>query len=414
MLAFFDIINYGVILAFILEYALKLYVADSRKKYVLDLWHILDLAIILLAFVDFVPFIPLSGSRISPLLRLTRLFRVLVVAGRTAKRAAPMKKTRLAAAAYTPVTIKTFDGIKPMTHLQGESIGSIVKGPAIKWIDIQDISPPDLESISAALNIPASQLENKLMKESFPRIDYMDGCTTIFTRDVKLSSCELTELKRNISRSAILLVCQRGRIITLSRPGNDVFDRVTAGKLSFEGDPLAIRVLHAIFEMKLGDYEDMTHHFEDVMQRLEDLPAHSTESEFLDECFYLKKDISQFHNTLKHYKQALDGFGDKHLISFKGLYYETDYLHEIIETIKDNLMSMIELHANTVSFDINRIMRVLALITVLAIIPAIAFGLLGSNLIDAPFQVSAAEMLMIVFTMMFLGTYVFYKAGWLK
>ena len=77
-------------------------------------------------------------------------------------------------------------------------------------------------------------------------------------------------------------------------------------------------------------------------------------------------------------------------------------------------MSLIELHINTVSFDINRVMRVLAQITVLGVIPAITFGLLGSNLVEAPFPVTAVEMLMIVFTLMFLGTFVFYKAGWLR
>jgi len=424
MLTFFAVINYGVIFAFILEYVLKLYVADSRKEFVTDPWHVLDLIIIVLAFFDFLPFIPFSSRRISPLLRLTRISRVLVVTGRTAKRVTPRKRAETEEKISAHVTIKTFDDLKPVTHLPGESIGSILKDPAVKLVDIQDISSQDLEAISAALRIPVVQLENKLMKESFPRIDYLDGYTTIFIRDVRLLSCDLTMLKRNISRPAILLVCRGERIVSLSKSRNDLFDRVMSGKLSFEGDPLAVRVLYSIFQAKLGDYEDMAHYFEDVMQGLEDVPVKSTDPVFLDECFYLKKDISRFHNTLKHYKQALDilrseapaldGFGEKHLKAFKGPYYEAEYLHEIIETIKDNLMSLIELHINTVSFDINRVMRVLAQITVLAVIPAIAFGLLGSNLVEAPFPVTAVEMLMIVFTLMLLGMFVFYKAGWFK
>ena len=62
----------------------------------------------------------------------------------------------------------------------------------------------------------------------------------------------------------------------------------------------------------------------------------------------------------------------------------------------------------------NRVMKVIAVITCLAIIPATVGGLLGVNLVEGNFPIKLIEIFFVVLTLMLLGLYAFYKMEWLK
>lgn len=61
----------------------------------------------------------------------------------------------------------------------------------------------------------------------------------------------------------------------------------------------------------------------------------------------------------------------------------------------------------------NRVMKVIAVITCLAIVPSIIGGLLGENLVDQPYQITISEVFFLVASLMLMGLYVFYKKNWL-
>jgi hypothetical protein len=73
-------INYFILLIFLIEFILKLYVAPSFRKF-FNFWRLLDLFILVVAGLEFTPFVA-YGSTYSPLLRLLRLVRAFAVAGR--------------------------------------------------------------------------------------------------------------------------------------------------------------------------------------------------------------------------------------------------------------------------------------------------------------------------------------------
>jgi len=83
MVAVFEAVNWFDIVVFALEYVLKLYVAESRLAHFRAPWHLLDLGIVLLAGVEFLPFVEWPGAGAAPLLRLIRLVRFFAIAGRT-------------------------------------------------------------------------------------------------------------------------------------------------------------------------------------------------------------------------------------------------------------------------------------------------------------------------------------------
>jgi Mg2+ and Co2+ transporter CorA len=75
---------------------------------------------------------------------------------------------------------------------------------------------------------------------------------------------------------------------------------------------------------------------------------------------------------------------------------------------------MVNFYLNTTSFSLNRVMKILAVITALTMVPVIVGGLLGMNLIDNPWPVTLLQVVAIVGIVMMLTAWVYYNLGWLK
>jgi Mg2+ and Co2+ transporter CorA len=59
-------------------------------------------------------------------------------------------------------------------------------------------------------------------------------------------------------------------------------------------------------------------------------------------------------------------------------------------------------------------MKILAVITCLALVPTIIGGLLGQNLMDQPYNITIHEIFFFVISLMLIGLYIFYRKGWLR
>jgi len=72
---------------------------------------------------------------------------------------------------------------------------------------------------------------------------------------------------------------------------------------------------------------------------------------------------------------------------------------------------VVDVYTNQSSFETNRILKILAVITAVAIIPATIGGLLG---IDGPYDFVLWQVLLEVALGMVFATYCFIKLGWLR
>jgi Mg2+ and Co2+ transporter CorA len=70
---------------------------------------------------------------------------------------------------------------------------------------------------------------------------------------------------------------------------------------------------------------------------------------------------------------------------------QADYLHDRAGNLGEQLISLIELQMNTMSLRMNRFMQLLAIVTVLAAIPATVGGLLGINILGNSWPVTLAQ-----------------------
>ncbi len=97
-----------------------------------------------------------------------------------------------------------------------------------------------------------------------------------------------------------------------------------------------------------------------------------------------------------------------------GLFEDAGDLYETVDNIREGLLSPIDLHLNIVSYEMNRVMRILAVVSVLGLIPAVIGGLLGMNLIDNPWRFTLPQVAFGVCLGMVFTLYLFLVKGWLR
>ena len=194
--------------------------------------------------------------------------------------------------------------------------------------------------------------------------------------------------------------------------------------LLWKNEEFIVSILYSIFRRKIIDYDEVVRLLEQRAIAMEELPVGKARPSFLEDTFYFKKEIQKIHGNLWHFTQVLKairnnkvplgGLKEKYLPIFSILYDESIYLFETSENVRDNLISLIELHINTVTIGLNRVMRILAVITSLGLIPSIINGLFGENLVDSPYPVEISEVFFIEVSIMLLAAYAFYRRGWLR
>jgi Mg2+ and Co2+ transporter CorA len=72
------------------------------------------------------------------------------------------------------------------------------------------------------------------------------------------------------------------------------------------------------------------------------------------------------------------------------------------------------LYINQTSFETNKILKILAVVTVISVIPSAVGGLIGTNLLDVPYPAYLWQLSLVIGVSMTLVTYTFIKLGWLK
>jgi Mg2+ and Co2+ transporter CorA len=372
----------------------------------------------------FVPYLILEQGKISPVLRLIRVFLAIALAGRTAERVLPQEHP-IIIVPPTELQIGILDQQGNRTKTENKkSIPQILDEKKPFWIDLQYVSENDLDFIRGIVDIPRYILESKLIKESFPRIDRINNYSSIFLWDSRIDPNSTSSTSLNIISNDMLIICAGASLLTLSTKKSDLFNDIHFDELLHEHEEFAIRVLSALFRKKIDDYGAIVQSIERKTIEFEEIPVDMTSPQFLENTFQFKKEIQKIISNLWHFKQileyikknkvSLNGLTNNHAPIFDILHEESEYMYETAQNTKENLISLIELHINTVSYDMNRVIKVIAVITCLAIIPSIIGGLLGENLLYQPYPVTIIEVFFIVFSLMLLALYIFYKKNWLR
>jgi Mg2+ and Co2+ transporter CorA len=426
--SFLALLDNTILAIFILEYLLKAFLAQNIGKHVINPWHLLDLLIILIALVTLLPMVSTRFARSSLLLRLLRIIRIVAVGGRAVDRRSKLESSETKVEAVKEeMAIQVVDGSlgNVINKVPFEQLENYIHNPAQTWVNLTSVSEDDFGRLYQTLGIPEIILASELVDDSYPHMDYFEHYSIIFARiaDVEIFTGEAASLK--VSRSGLVIVCQGRNIITMSRNHSDSFERILdkARKIHHQEEPLAVTVLYTILKYILERDKQIIAALEQELIAIENTPLKERPDNFLETTFYLRKEVNQLVPALLHLKEIitsitsrrvpLEGFNEQYENIFDTLNDEAGYLHETASNARDALLSLIDLYINTTSYETNKVMRTIAVITSLGIIPAL-MGLLGSNIAGNPWDIQLWQVFSLLGVIMLFMGWIFYRLGWLK
>ena len=419
-----DVAQWLIIAIFSLEYGVGLFRAPSRKAYALDPWRILDLIIIVAPMASLLPNV--SGElRSSPGLRLIRLVRVVLLGARIGGIMARAEARRTMALPRGPLEVSVVRGAgrhTPEPSTWGDFL-QWVKEPGEEWYHVSNLGPEHLGDAAMAVGLPASFLETHLLEAGYPRLQAFERFSALF---VWLPSM-FPGTEFGVHRNGLLLLATSKTLFTFSGHSTDLQAEVAAtfSRVSVPESPFPSRVVLAFLRVVLDRNEEVVGHFERELARLEEVPVRESRPDFLERTFRLKKELSAAQSDLWRLKgllaalaenrATLPGIGaEARELFLRGLVNDAEYLYETVVNTREGLLSLIDLHLNVVSFEMNRVMRVLAMVSVLGLIPAVIGGLLGMNLVDNPWPFTLPQIAFGVLTAMTFCFYFFFVKGWLR
>ena len=428
-LSFIDICDGTIVVFFVVEYLSKLYLSENRWAFFKSPWHIVDLTVVILSFVSYLPLIGLGGrGSTTLLLRLVRLPRALAVGGRTAAsriRPAEVQQVVVEEVAQTVIR-RVGPDFKESDNLSWEDVERALKTTEQEWIDIHNVNEEGILRLSKMLRVPPHEFKAKRVDDIYPHIAYVQQMSFIFLQAGRIKYPETSEHFMTILRLGETIICSGPKIITVSPHGEDTFKSSLADTMAQPPDhrSFVILVLYGILDASLRQYRSLFSEIELEISAISNTPRWRLPKDFLRRMYELNKEVVRLVSNLTHFRELLgvavtrelpiDGFDDSIKEDFQTLQEETSYLNEVADDIVENTRTMIDLYINQSSFETNRILKILAVVTVMSIIPAALSGILGTNLPDVPYPLVLWQLILVTGIAMTFSGYCFYRLGWLR
>ena len=305
-----------------------------------------------------------------------------------------------------------------------ESIISCLKNNEEDWLLAGNIHTNQLSEIADILKVPSSNLTRLFFESQFPRIERMDKYTTLFLWLPSLIENEGSQIP-TISRNGMLLVGSDHNVLVLSRKNIALTSEIMLHSKEFgDNSPLLPCFTWAFLKVILLRYTEIIDHLEKALLKIDAQQKNLSDKVFLDTTFKLRSELTRLRSNVKHLSQAIRQLSEK-TIAIKGfpkpprtmfsiLFSDAESLYDGVDDLLNNLSALVELRLNISSFQMNKVMRLLAILTTLTLIPAITGGMLGMNLLDNPWPLTLAEVSYCVAAGMSFSLYIFAIKGWFR
>lgn len=415
---------YVVLFFFILEYGLKLYYSKDRPGFVRAPIHLFDLFIIVASLVaTIVAIIPAAGGLII-LLRLLRLPIALVLGGRSLSRGGLIRQEEAEERAAAPFIERRLDLTDPRRGWEQPDRMEAKDTRTEQWRRFTNVSSEHLPSLGRRFGISGLVLGGRIWEWAYPRMEETGGRVTIFLRVPVLEPSAQYPRSDLLRWTSLLLVDQDDGLVTMSRGNVPLLDEIP--RLA-QGQGLELdtpSVFFMVMDRSLEIIEDFIQEAEVELSRLEMVPMGRQPRAFLSVVYGVKKEVDHTLRWLVHTREmfkslqgrvlSISGWDEEDSLRVKALLERGNFLLETAEDLAEGLADNIGFYLDTSSFQMNKVMKVIAVLTALAIIPAVVGGLLGMNIVGNPWDISLAEVVTIVAVIMLFTAWIYFQMGWLR
>ena len=404
---------------FAVEYSLALTWSQDRRAFLRDPWRWLDLITVVVPLATVLPSVS-SLLRSSMILRLVRLVRIVTFSVRASGMIVRREAHRAAEASIVKPMRVTRLHRRQSAEIDWPEFLTQVQTADESWYHIQHPTAEDLAKIAGAAGTTAEALRTHLTGTGFPHIEAVGSYAGFFAWVPELSPTG------EVTRCGLFLLLGEKQLLSISHHATSLLSawRAAPPAAATETQSFPERMARLFFGAALKQNERLVGHFTTELRGLEDVPVRDSRAEFFERTFRLKKELSAAQADLWRLKSllielaeaptCLPGVAPEAAAEFHRMADDAAFLHEAIVTLREEVLSLIDLHINVVSFDMNRVMRLLAVISSLGLIPAVIGGLLGMNVAGNPWSVTLPQVAFGVCLGMVLGLYLFFVKGWLR
>jgi Mg2+ and Co2+ transporter CorA len=417
-----DRIEWFVVLMFSADYGVHFLLADQKQAYVLNGWRLLDLAIIASSALTLLPAVT-DALRHALVLRALRVFRAFSFGMRAG--AGLMRRPPMDGAGPTPAVPRAFvvgrkESWKAYPLQWPDFLARAATGQP-EWLDAFDLGSEHVEALGRSLGVPATILGISRAAHTNPRLRVVAGKLIASLAMPLVRPGDVPEVDRV---SVAVVVAEDGILLTTASRECDLRQRMARSMDPGVETSLAALGTEAYFRTILEQNEEVLASLEMHIRSMEDMPVARAGEEFFRRAFRLRRHFSHIKADLWRLSGILDSIetgrvrvperGEGQDRVFTALSDQADYLYETANNLQDELISLIELHLNTVSFEMNRFMRLLAVVSVLVAVPATVGGLLGMNIMGQPWPITLEQVTYCVGLVVLGILYVFMTRGYLK
>jgi len=416
-----DVAGWAIVAVFALEYGVNFAVAPHRGKFARDPWRILDAVIVLAALASLLPAVS-DLVRSSPSLRMLRLFRVLIFGARAGSglrrpiaplpRPAPVGSPRVAVLRPGDTHPRTGEWSDLLKWAASSTSNELHSSPTSNWLHASNLAPERLQEVAVAAGVPHVLIEAALHESSYPRLESGARWSALTVSVPKWGEV--------IHRDPVLLLVSEDDVLSLAVHPLDLQAQPKGFDALAWGPRCTLHVVRHVLDCN----EEMAGRLERATRELEELRADESPETFFEQTFRLKRalstakaDLWRLRGLLQMFadgRRVLPGLGVRDRGGLRELVEEADFLYETANDIRESVLSLIELHINIAAHDTNRFLRLLAALSSLALIPAVVGGLLGMNLVDAPWTLTLGQVAFITLVLMLGVLYAFMAKGWLR
>jgi magnesium transporter len=404
-------IEVTVLAAFIVDLTVGFIVAPDRGRWLRSPWRIIDFVCILGGIASMLPAVSgAAGSSVA--LRLLRIGRIIAFGTMVGTTVSDDDPASVAGEATAGPRVRVY-GPGGTIIAGGASWNEVMDwlpSPGDRWIDVTNATLDQLEATASRLGLPQQLLRTVLDSRAGSRLVAWEGGVAV---SVWLPA-GIAEGFPEIRREQLVVFIPSAGIVTATL---STFELPPSLVGVSEACPYGTPTLRRLFDYGAGLHAAALGRLDDELRLLEQTGLAGGDAAFLSRVFRLRREISAAAAELGRYAALVRTIGERPNgggADVGKVLEDLDELTGRFGELKENLQSLMDLHLNVKSFQMNQFMRFLAVVSFLGLIPSIAGGLLGMNVEGSPWSITLPQVAFIVSLAIAFSLYLFAVRGWLR
>lgn len=285
----------------------------------------------------------------------------------------------------------------------------------VEWYDIRGLHNTDLiAAIGKKFDIHSLILEDIADVNQRPKYEeYEKG------NFISIKALSFNKEKVKVKTAQISIYFNQGLLISFQEEETDVFASVRQrlqldrGRIRQRG---ADYLAYALIDNLVDHYYQIINDIEEAIELLEDQLLSQPGNNLKGQIHHLKKELLIIRKSISPLREAINQFvksdspfiEERTAIFVRDIYDHTIQVMDMIETYRDMLNGLQDLYLSEISFKMNQVMQVLAVVTTIFVPISFLAGLYGMNFKNIPelqtkngYFILLAVMLVIVLSLLY-------------